>query len=130
MTSSAGRMRTFDGSLPRATRGLGTSSLVGRSSAVSLFPLDFCRSCSLIVLEAENSAVYPRLLLAIRAAVSGIFHAGQSTEVRPQGKALFTRWFAGFVVTYGKDRNAGSCRQRVSPFSKAPGPTALCPVGP
>lgn len=63
---------------------------------------------------------------------SGIVHAGRSTDARLRGGAPFPPGFTGSAVTYGKDRDSGSCWQRVllSPFSRAPGPTVLCPVGP
>lgn len=95
---------------PRSHQGPGNELPSGMKYCCgSLVPLDFCSICSLIILEAGNLAARERLFLAIRTTVSDIFHARQSTDVRPHGKALFTLWFTGFVVTYGKDRNSGSC---------------------
>lgn len=131
-TSRAGRRRAFEGSLPRAAGGLGPRSPAGRSRAVcgSRAPPDFRSVCSPIVPEADGAAVRERSRPARRTTARGGVHARRGTDVRPHGRPRFTRWVAGFVVTYGKDRDAGPGRRRVSPRSKAPGPTAPCPVGP
>lgn len=75
-----------------------------------------------------------RLCVSVRVRRGGPQHAVVST---PAGARTSSPWPAtlhalgrGFVVTYGKDRDAGPGRRRVSPRSKAPGPTAPCPVGP
>lgn len=93
-------------------------------------PPHFRSVCSPIVPEADGAAVRERSRPARRTTARGGVHARRGTDVRPHGRPRFTRWVAGFVVTYEKDRDAGPGRRRVSPRSKAPGPTAPCPVGP
>lgn len=130
-TSRAGRRRAFEGSLPRAAGGLGPRSPAGRSRAVCGSAPRRTSVASALGSFQKRTA---RLCVSVRVRRGGPQHAVVST---PAGARTSSPWPAtlhalgrGFVVTYGKDRDAGPGRRRVSPRSKAPGPTAPCPVGP
>lgn len=120
------------GQPPQSRRGPGTAFSSGTQQRCLWLraPPDFRSVCSPIVPEADGAAVRERSRPARRTTARGGVHARRGTDVRPHGRPRFTRWVAGFVVTYGKARDAGPGRRRVSPRSKAPGPTAPCPVGP